>query len=136
MGLWDKMSKRNQKLDEKEQPMTDEQIDEVNAEVAAEEEEEAMVISRDPESDEMPLDAEKVARKEADEEEDMMVESDDIPQNPIVTPSQEEAEAQEEASEYEDTIVDSDEEGEKKVKQAEIEVKMSEGVCEEDEKKK
>ena len=68
MGIWDKMSRHNQKIDEKEQSMTDEQLDEVNAEVAAEEEEEAMVISRDPRSDDKTYDAEAIAEKESKEE--------------------------------------------------------------------
>ncbi len=87
--------------------MTDEQIDEINAEVNAEQLEEGMVISRDTESEKKPLSPEEAAEKEMRDEEDMWVKSKDYTQYQDDSPAAEEYTAETEADEYEQTMVDS-----------------------------
>ena len=86
--------------------MTDEQLDEINAEVDAEALEEGMVISRDVDSETKPLTTEEQAEKEARNEEDMWVKSKERDAISGHSPMDEYA-AEREADEYEQTMVDS-----------------------------
>ncbi len=84
---------------------TNEQIDDINAEVSAEQAEEAMVISRDTTSEEKPISPQRAANKEARALEDMMVRSRDHSSDSIID---DEEIAESEAGNYEDTMVESD----------------------------